>query len=40
MSAGATPGGTAAYRDTLSELPATHARALDGLTVSSIGLGT
>jgi aryl-alcohol dehydrogenase-like predicted oxidoreductase len=40
MSTGATPGGTAAYRDTLSELPATHARTLDGLTVSSIGLGT
>jgi aryl-alcohol dehydrogenase-like predicted oxidoreductase len=40
MSAGATPGGTAAYRDTLRELPATHFRTLDGLPVSSIGLGT
>ena len=40
MSAGATPGGTAAYRDTLRDLPATHFRTLDGLSVSSIGLGT
>jgi aryl-alcohol dehydrogenase-like predicted oxidoreductase len=40
MSAGATPGGTAAYRDTLRDLPATHFRTLDGLPVSSIGLGT
>jgi aryl-alcohol dehydrogenase-like predicted oxidoreductase len=35
----ATPAGTAAYRDAQS-LPAGHFRALDGLVVSSIGLGT
>ena len=40
MSAGATPAGTAAYRDAQRELPATHFRTLDGLTVSSVGLGT
>ena len=40
MSAGATASGTAAYRNGLAELPAAHFRTLDGLTVSSIGLGT
>src|SRR5207244_11446778 len=33
-------GGTAAYREAQRELPAAHFRPLDGLTVSSIGLGT
>jgi len=37
---GATAAGTAAYRDAHRELPATHFRTLDGLVVSSIGLGT
>jgi aryl-alcohol dehydrogenase-like predicted oxidoreductase len=37
----ATPEGTAAYRDRFSErLPAEHFKTLDGLSVSSIGLGT
>ena len=37
----ATGAGTASYRQTFSaELPAGHFRSLDGLTVSSIGLGT
>jgi aryl-alcohol dehydrogenase-like predicted oxidoreductase len=40
MSEGATASGTAAYRETLADLPATHFRTLDGLTVSSIGVGT
>jgi len=40
MSAGATASGTASSRDGLAELPAAHFRTLDGLTVSSIGLGT
>ena len=33
-------GGTAAYREAQRELPAGHFRPFDGLTVSSIGLGT
>jgi len=33
-------GGTAAYREARPELPPLHFRPLDGLTVSSIGLGT
>ena len=38
---GATPAGTAAYRDTVgAEIPAAHFRSLDGLVASSIGLGT
>jgi aryl-alcohol dehydrogenase-like predicted oxidoreductase len=38
---GATPEGTATYRDrTAGDLPAEHFRELDGLAVSSIGLGT
>jgi len=40
MTSGATGSGTAAYRDAHPELPATHFRMLDGLVVSSIGLGT
>src|SRR5262245_16670450 len=40
MTSGATGSGTAAYRDAHPELPATHFRMLDGLAVSSIGLGT
>lgn len=37
----ATPEGTAAYRDRFSDrLPKEHFKALDGLAVSSIGLGT
>src|SRR5207302_6881470 len=40
MTRGATAAGTAAYRDAHPELPAMHFRALDGLTVSSIGVGT
>jgi len=32
--------GTAAYREAQRDLPAAHFRELDGLTVSSIGLGT
>ncbi len=40
MTAGATAAGTAAYRDAQQELPAAHFRSLDGLTVSSLGLGT
>ena len=37
---GATAAGTAAYRDAHPDLPAGHFRVLDGLTVSSIGVGT
>jgi aryl-alcohol dehydrogenase-like predicted oxidoreductase len=37
---GATAAATAAYREAHADLPATHFRNLDGLTVSSIGLGT
>jgi aryl-alcohol dehydrogenase-like predicted oxidoreductase len=40
VSAAATASGTAAWRDAQADLPASHFRALDGLTVSSIGLGT
>jgi aryl-alcohol dehydrogenase-like predicted oxidoreductase len=40
MTAGATPAGTAAYRESHAALPAAHFRDLDGLTVSSVGLGT
>ena len=40
MSGGATAAGTRAYRDALSGLPVEHFRTLDGLVVSSIGLGT
>jgi aryl-alcohol dehydrogenase-like predicted oxidoreductase len=41
MSERATPDGTQGYRDARAgDLPATHFRALDGLTVSSIGFGT
>ena len=40
MTRGATGSGTAAYRDAHPELPATHFGTLDGLVVSSIGLGT
>src|SRR5512138_3933439 len=40
MPAGATPRETAAYRAALASLPDAHFRTLDGLTVSSIGLGT
>jgi aryl-alcohol dehydrogenase-like predicted oxidoreductase len=40
MGTGATAEGTAAYRQTVAELPAAHFRTLDGVTVSSIGLGT
>lgn len=41
MPAGATPAGTASYPPALSApLSAAHFRSLDGLTVSSIGLGT
>jgi len=41
MTDGATAAGTAAYRDALAgKVPATHFRAIDGLTVSSVGLGT
>ena len=41
MTSGATPAGTAAYRAALaSEVPDAHFRTLDGLVVSSIGLGT
>lgn len=41
MSAGATPAGTAAHREShAADLPAAHFRALGDLTVSSIGLGT
>ncbi len=41
MSSGATAAGTAAYPGTVGAgLPAAHFRLLDGLTVSSIGLGT
>src|SRR5690242_10292588 len=40
MTAGATPAATAAYRAAHADLPATHFRTLDGLTASSIGLGT
>ncbi|TMB45194.1 MAG: aldo/keto reductase, partial [Deltaproteobacteria bacterium] len=37
----ATAAGTAAYREALArEVPASHFRPLDGLLVSSIGLGT
>ena len=37
---GATEAGTATYREALAEWPTDHFRLLDGLTVSSIGLGT
>jgi len=40
MPAGATPRETAAYRAALGGLPDAHSRTLDGVTVSSIGLGT
>lgn len=41
LMAGATPDGTASYPAAVaSPLPAAHLRPLDGLTVSSIGLGT
>lgn len=41
MDAGATPAGTAAYREShAATVPAGHFRPLDGLVVSSIGLGT
>jgi aryl-alcohol dehydrogenase-like predicted oxidoreductase len=40
MSTGATAPGTAAYRAAHPELPAAHFRVVDGLTVSSIGVGT
>jgi aryl-alcohol dehydrogenase-like predicted oxidoreductase len=40
MDGGATAAGTAAYRDAAEGLPAEHFRPLDGLAVSSIGLGT
>src|SRR5262249_16151276 len=40
MDGGATAAGTAAYRDAAEGLPGEHFRSLDGLTVSSIGLGT
>jgi aryl-alcohol dehydrogenase-like predicted oxidoreductase len=40
MSTAATAAGTAAYRDAHPELPAAHFRLLDGLTISSIGVGT
>jgi aryl-alcohol dehydrogenase-like predicted oxidoreductase len=40
VSAGATVEGTARYAAAQSELPAEHYRRLDGLVVSSIGLGT
>ena len=41
MGSGATAAGTAAYREAFArELPAGHFRSLDGLVVSSIGLGT
>jgi aryl-alcohol dehydrogenase-like predicted oxidoreductase len=36
----ATPGGTAQYAATFGALPAGHFRDFDGLTVSSVGLGT
>src|SRR5689334_4042594 len=36
----ATPAATAAYRAARSDVPANHFRDLDGLAVSSIGLGT
>ena len=41
MGSGATAAGTAAYREAFArEIPASHFRSLDGLVVSSIGLGT
>src|SRR5689334_24078998 len=40
MPAGATPRETAAYWAAVAGLPDSHFRTLDGLTVSSIGLGT
>jgi len=40
MDPGATASGTARYRNAATELPPTHFRTLDDLTVSSIGLGT
>ena len=40
MKRGATADGTASYPGSVGNLPAEHFRTLDGLTVSSIGLGT
>ncbi len=40
METGATATATAAYRTRFADWPADHFRSLDGLTVSSIGLGT
>src|SRR5207244_13649787 len=41
MGSGATAAGTAAYREAFARvIPASHFRSLDGLVVSSIGLGT
>jgi aryl-alcohol dehydrogenase-like predicted oxidoreductase len=40
VAAGATPAATSGYPALLPDVPAAHFRALDGLTVSSIGAGT